>query len=378
MSAIDPGTELASGFTVSRYHKLRPLLGNEDLGAWAEIIAAVRRRIDERYLTPIEELARYDGMPRDERPTRAGFAIMALDCLLIDTIQSFKEGRSATAEKSSVHSFEEFLSAVSFSDFKKKERSNFFQNVRNALLHNGETRSDWKIRIDTDRMVTRDGASRIINRKLFHAAVMQEWKTFCDDLTNGVAPKREPFLRRLDAMAGLLPPWLYYFAYGSNMLGSECAHDTKNAHPRCRAFLPRYAVVFTKHSISRSGDAASLVRDDSSVTWGFVYRICRDDLDSLKKREIGYDLRQVLVFEDQAEFPKASPINAVTFVGSEQCAQKCGPRTSYLELMIAGAHERGLPETYTHVLSQLLGKARTSEAHTSSLSGHSETNISKA
>lgn len=61
-----------------------------DESAWREVIDAVQRRIQERYLTPIEELARFDD--EDELPYRPGFAILALDCLLIDTIQSFREG----------------------------------------------------------------------------------------------------------------------------------------------------------------------------------------------------------------------------------------------------------------------------------------------
>ncbi|HVS50853.1 MAG TPA: gamma-glutamylcyclotransferase family protein [Opitutaceae bacterium] len=358
MSAIDPNTELASHFTVERYRELKPSLATEDSAAWTEVIEAVRRRIDERYVAPVSELEQHDDKPRDERPTRAGFAIVALDCLLIDTIQSFREGRSETAEKSPARSFEEFLNTPRFSDFNNRDRGNFFQNVRNALLHNGETRSDWKIRIGIDRMLKREGTTRLLNRKFFHAAVLEEWKTFCDAVAANDLPARAALIRRLDAMAGIVAPAQHYFAYGSNMLAAECAKDAKGAQPRCRAFLPRHRMVFTKHSTSRNGDAASLVRDDTSVVWGYVYRVSSEDIESLKNREIGYELRPVVVFEEQSDFPRSSPIQAVTFIGVEQCPKKCGPPISYLELIIAGAQERELPDSYQTHLTAMLHNTR--------------------
>src|ERR1700738_4039920 len=106
---MDPTTELASDFTVARYTALRPHFTSTepDASAWSEAIDAMRRRIHERFLTPIRELARFDDL--DKLPSRPGFAILALDCLLIDTIQSFREGRVSTGDVSPAHSFKTFL-----------------------------------------------------------------------------------------------------------------------------------------------------------------------------------------------------------------------------------------------------------------------------
>lgn len=153
---MEPTTELASDFTVADYTALRPRLSDAEpnTGAWCTVIDAMRRRIQERFLTPVQELARFDD--QDPLPYRPGFAILALDCLLIDTIQSFREGRVSTGDVSPANSFKTFLSAPRFSDFTNKDRSEFFQYVRNAIFHNGETRKDWKIRISTGRMLERD------------------------------------------------------------------------------------------------------------------------------------------------------------------------------------------------------------------------------
>jgi hypothetical protein len=58
---MDPTTELASDLTVARYHELRPKLTSNtpNHDDWQEVITAMQRRIQERFLTPINELARF-------------------------------------------------------------------------------------------------------------------------------------------------------------------------------------------------------------------------------------------------------------------------------------------------------------------------------
>ena len=128
-------------------------------------------------------------------------AILALDCLLIDTIQSFREGRITTGDVSPAQSFKTFLSSQRFADFTRSDRGEFFQYVRNAILHNGETRKDWKIRIDTKRVLERDPVmkTRTINRHHFHTAIEQEFRDLVAVLESGDVKARQQLLRRLEA-----------------------------------------------------------------------------------------------------------------------------------------------------------------------------------
>ncbi|HEY3456485.1 MAG TPA: gamma-glutamylcyclotransferase family protein [Bryobacteraceae bacterium] len=355
---MDPTTELASNFTVARYSELRPRLTGAapDNEAWREVIGAMRRRIQERFLTPIQELARYD--EQAALPFRPGFAILALDCLLIDTIQSFREGRVSTGDVSSARSFKNFLRAPSFSDFKDKDRDAFFKYVRNAILHNGETRKNWKIRIDTDRMLERGPATdtRTINRQHFHAAIEQEFKDFFALLESGEAKAREQFLRRMDAMAGLSSDaFQYYFAYGSNLREAECRRTAPEAQAHGVAFLPSYRLAFTKHSDCRRGDAATIKGDPSSMVWGYVYRVHDDDRTRLKERERGYEEIPRITVYLLSPNPKGNPkeLTAFTFAATNECPQRCGPPAAYLDLIITGAEERNLPLAYRQPLVRL-------------------------
>lgn len=348
---MDRTTELASNFTVARYTTLRPQLTatTPSDGAWHEVIDAMRRRIQERFLTPVHELTRFD--EQDELPYRPGFAILALDCLLIDTIQSFREGRVSTGEVSPAQSFKTFLSSPRFVDFKKTDRGEFFQYVRNAILHNGETRKDWKIRIDTHRMLERDPTTRTrtINRQHLHAAIEQEFNDLIALIESGDPEARRQFLRRLDAMAGLPVDALrnFYFAYGSNLKDKECHRTATEARAYGVAFLPGYRLAFTKHSTDRDGDAATIKKDSTSIVWGFVYRVNDHDRKKLKKREGGYDeigTTVYLITPTPEDDP--TPLEAFTFAAKKVCSHQCGPPPAYLNLIIEGAEERNLPEDY--------------------------------
>lgn len=354
---IHVSTELASNFTVGRYRELRSNLPLEGVGAsWGEVVCAVRRRISEQFLIPIRELERYD--KRAELPFRPGFAILALDCLLIDTIQSFREGRVSTGEVSPAQTFKQFLSSPRFADFSGSDRGEFFNYVRNGILHNGETRKDWKVRIDTPRMLHRDQetGTKTINRRLFHAAVICEWRDLLTQLRTGQAAPREPFLRRMDAIAGLpIEPFRhFYFAYGSNLVQTECHRTAPDAQPYGMAFLPGYKVNFTKHSTTRAGDTATIVSDPTTNMWGFVYRVHDKDKARIEAREGGYEMVNLTVYlvaPHPGEDP--TPIKAFTFVASKECPQHCGPPPEYLDLVIRGANDRQLPEPYRQTFANL-------------------------
>src|SRR5262249_23282406 len=86
-------TELASRFTVRDYEDPK---AREDR---ASIADAVRRRFKERYL---------DSIFRDPRPH--GFTVMAVCCLMIEALESFRQGWPDTRWKSQ-EAFQSFFDA---------------------------------------------------------------------------------------------------------------------------------------------------------------------------------------------------------------------------------------------------------------------------
>jgi hypothetical protein len=319
------------------------------------VLAGFRRRICERFLKPVRELARHD--KEDVLPLRPGFAILALDCLLIDTIQSFREGRVTTGEVSPAASFRAFLKSPRFPGFNANDRDDFFDYIRNGLLHNGETRKDWKIRIDTRRLLVKAPGSkaRTLNRRLFHAAVVREFRSLCQDIKTGSVETRTRFLRRMDAICGLQVPPLanYYFAYGSNLLRSEITRDAGESEEVGVAFLPGFRLAFAKHSVIRGGDAATIRADSASMVWGYLYRMHNDDRRRLREREKGYrelpnpdSSSSLTVYLTSPDREQPIPVKAFTFIAESECSKGCGPSQHYLSLVIEGGKSRVLPEDY--------------------------------
>lgn len=346
---MDPNTEIASSFTVGDYRRLRERLDPEVAASpdWQAVFRAFHRRILERFLQPIAELGRYDLL--EELPMRPGFAILALDCLLIDTLQSFREGRCSTGELSTAASFRDFLrNAPAFGDFKSNDRADFFGDIRNGLLHNGETRHNWKIRIDTERLLKKDAESktRTINRRLFHAGVLREYGRVCRELQYGDSDVRSRFLRRMDAICGVAPRRSSYFAYGSNLLDSEMKQTSPSAKPVGRAYIPGYRLLFDKHSITRGSDAANITKDSSSMVWGFIYSLSDEERARLQDREGGYSEILATALLNRVDDEASVPIDVFTFIAKAECLKSCGPSAEYVDLIVRGAKQRNLPADY--------------------------------
>jgi len=260
---------------------------------------------------------------------------------------------------------------VNFSDFKSRDRDDFFQYVRSGLLHNGETRRDWKVRIDTPTLLARDPitGTRTLNRRFFHAGVVREFRSLCREVKTGAAEARRLFLRRMDSLAGLPISALrnLYFAYGSNLLDSEIRRTAPEAEPVGVTFLPRHRLVFNKHSVTRHCDAASIEKDSGRMVWGFLYRMHDQDREGLRKRENGYrEVPDLVVYLTSSGTKDVTPIEVFSFEVEKACASNCGPNAAYLELIVEGARKRLLPPDYCGALeSQLCTLATPADNSTS-------------
>lgn len=119
--------------TIERYQEL---LRTQDRINIADL---VYHRLHSRYLKPfLFDDCRY------VKEFKNGFSIMANCCLLIDTLQSFKNGWGDSNRRSE-EAFKQFLSTErNFVVFKNKERA-FYKNIRCGILHQGETTGGWRV-----------------------------------------------------------------------------------------------------------------------------------------------------------------------------------------------------------------------------------------
>jgi hypothetical protein len=154
-------TKLVSGFTVRDYKKA---YASRDREAIAE---AIRRRFCERYISPVLE-----------SKAKHGFTVMAISCLMIEALESFRQGWKTTdgVEQQAFHDF--LVREPAFAAFRGCE-GYFYRNVRCGILHQGETYHGWKI-LRVGPLF--DQANRTINATRFMRALKTVLDDFCDRL----------------------------------------------------------------------------------------------------------------------------------------------------------------------------------------------------
>ncbi|HYR88456.1 MAG TPA: hypothetical protein VE422_30535 [Terriglobia bacterium] len=157
--------ELASKFTVADYEKARDAkVPDRDA-----IAKAIHRRFLERYIEPVLQ-------PKKKH----GFAIMAVSCLIIETLVSFRRGWKHSRGKSEDAFRRFFKCADSFSAFREHSKD-FYENVRCGILHQAETTGGWLILRDGPLLDPR-ADTITINATEFIKQLEKFLEKFCEDL----------------------------------------------------------------------------------------------------------------------------------------------------------------------------------------------------
>lgn len=194
--------------------------------AWSTAIDVFERRMKERYFSCIEALINADSKPDHKADTSIqhcvpGFAILALCCLVIETLQSFREappkppvvtktcGYPSSREcikpsSGTSEMFRQFLIRPAFGGaFSGSIASSFVRGIRNGILHEAETRK-WLIwREDTSDLLVEiqpDGR-HALNRNLFYGALKQEFQHYLVELQEPTANSLR--LRFIEKMNGI-------------------------------------------------------------------------------------------------------------------------------------------------------------------------------
>ena len=120
--------------TVKKYNDLISNNNNKE-----ELADFVYNRLYSRYIKPFEFS---DETYKNEY--KNGFSMMASFCLLIETLQSFKEGLgdSKNISGSLIKIF--FYETKFFPEFKNQGKA-IYEKIRCGILHQGETTRGWKI-----------------------------------------------------------------------------------------------------------------------------------------------------------------------------------------------------------------------------------------
>ena len=143
---------------------------------------------------------------------------------------------------------------------------------------------------------------------------------------------------------GTRDPFIWYFAYGSNMHPDVfVARRAAVPKARDRARLTGHRLVFDQPGIPLLEPAFANVRvDPTGEVWGVLWKISSTTLARLDQQEGGGAYTHLKV---KVQGDAVGAVDAITYrAGRTLSGLK--PSRRYLDLVVAGARDAGLPESY--------------------------------
>ncbi|MCK9420282.1 MAG: hypothetical protein M0R70_12970 [Nitrospirae bacterium] len=153
-------TKLSSSVTIKQY---RVFKAQKNTSRIADLIL---ERFRERYVDPFEN-----------NNSKHGFSMIAIGCLMVEALHSFKKGWKRTGVKGG-EAFDEFFSSSKHLNIFKGVGEQFYSNIRCGVLHQGETYDGWKI---TRKGELLDRNNKTVNATKFLKAIdleLQEYFAF--------------------------------------------------------------------------------------------------------------------------------------------------------------------------------------------------------
>jgi hypothetical protein len=163
--------------TKTRRSDVEEMILNKDR---IRIAAFIKERFEERYIRPLEGIGKQE---------KHGFCIMAISCLMIEALQSFRRGWKKTSAKGMGESA--FCSFFDECDRFKEFRGygpEFYKNVRCGILHQAETTGGWRIRRNLP--VLFDAQKKQIDATKFHKQLQAYLYDYCTEIESAELQSR--------------------------------------------------------------------------------------------------------------------------------------------------------------------------------------------
>ena len=189
-SGHDP--DLANGWPVSKVGR------SLEAADKALLIQFLKRRYEERFLIPIQTLR---SAPKNGHG--CAFAVMALCSLLIETMQCYRQGFPTTFQpefdvlkksirvppeyhlpnvESGSEVFKGFFSLPAHRAlFCGIDGEIFYSDIRNGIVHQGQTKSGWKIEKGQTQLW--NSQERIVDSDQFASAIESAFNVYIDELS---------------------------------------------------------------------------------------------------------------------------------------------------------------------------------------------------
>jgi hypothetical protein len=199
--------EIAPGYTVACWRSLKLDPDLPESADWKTAVEIFESRIRRRFLDPVDELIRIE---QSRSRKTFGFAVLAIDFLVIETLQAFREGeidhkrRSARLVTSFFTRWNVFKNCLQQGASANQLAKRIYRGYRCALHHSGATDGSLRVVVSGPVFDFRNDPEVKINRTLLHKDLTHEFATHVAELrapdANGL---RCNFLRKMDVICGV-------------------------------------------------------------------------------------------------------------------------------------------------------------------------------
>lgn len=115
----------------------------------SKIAGLIRSRFVERYLAPALD-----------NPKRHGFAMLALGCLMVEAMESFRNGWRNSSGKSEAAFCSFFQAHDEFRDLRPVAHE-FYRSIRCGILHQAESTDGWPVHRESGLFATNGGVRSV-------------------------------------------------------------------------------------------------------------------------------------------------------------------------------------------------------------------------
>ena len=169
---------------------------------WKTAISIIKARIWLRYIEPIDCLIVAEASkPPKER--RFGFTILAVDCLLVETLGAFLDGLTTTDKKSTA-TFCSCLTRRMPDQFPSYDLAfQFYKQFRCGILHHAEIGGASKV-WSVGPIVRIENGAIVVNRTEFHERLKIEFEKYLSELADPTNTQlRTNFKTKMDFISRL-------------------------------------------------------------------------------------------------------------------------------------------------------------------------------
>lgn len=172
--------QIAPGVNASEWHALS--LDDPNSADWDKAVGILAARIRDRYLEPVDFLIASEETKLPSQ-RRFGFTVLAIDCLLVETLGAFIEGLEGT-DGQSKKVFRTFLRTRKqfAAEFTTDDLANrFYEQFRCGILHQAETGGESKV-WSVGPLLRVTGNAIVVNRNKFHETLKTEFDAYLSEL----------------------------------------------------------------------------------------------------------------------------------------------------------------------------------------------------